>query len=430
MLNKKKTNAKQETAKVRKPWWFLGLLFSFCIIFTYLYGVWYVPSLPKSEIPPFLQNSQQSLSSAAADSAAKVPPTMQTDVPLGGITDNNADTAGNTVPAESTAVPTETVSVQENNVYQRRDGVYNILVVGKDAAAHNTDVLLLVSFDTQNGAATIAQIPRDTYCNGGKINALYAKYLAAAKRNAAPDTNTYAMESLCETVSLSLAVRIDHWVLCELSAFRSLVDTIGGVRVNVPCDMQYEDPDQALVIDLKKGDQLLNGSQAEQFVRFRSGYVRGDLGRIDMQKLFLSALLAQMKTSVTLLDVPSLASIISKNVTTSLSFSDVLFFLRGAQKLSEEKLTMFTFPGTDCRENGNSGAWYYILSRKASWELVNRYLNVYKTPISEAHFDSAYRLTDTQKPTLLSYYHTDTETSVTHAQEVLENGIGIAVIDP
>jgi len=422
MLNKKKTNRKKETAKVRKPWWFLGLLFSFCIIFTYLYGVWYVPSLPKSEIPPFLQNIPQEDATMGTTHKSDATSVSQ---PIHPSSNSTASTQ-----TAAAAASEKTDIAMESTVYLRREGVYNILVVGKDAAAHNTDVLLLVSFDTQNGAAAVAQIPRDTYCNGGKINALYAKYLAAAKRNGDPDTSTSAMESLCETISLSLAVRIDHWVLCDLSAFRSLVDEIGGVRVAVPCDMQYEDPAQALIIDLKKGEQILNGTQAEQFVRFRSGYVRGDLGRIDMQKLFLSALLAQMKSSVSLLDVPSLASIIQKNVTTSLTFSDVLFFLRGVQKLSTAQLTLFTFPGTDCRADGNSGAWYYILSRKASWELVNRYLNVYQTPIREDLFDSAYRLTDTQKPSLLSYYHTYVASSAMHAQQIIENGIDVAVIDP
>ena len=410
---------KKQAVNNRFPWLFLALILIFGIWMTYLYGVFYIPSLPQAEIPPYLSDSPltdpvtadtaRSDSTQAAQTAASPP-----------VTDNH--------PSE-TAEPS-TAAASENtaaNVVSRRPGVYNILCAGRDDAAFNTDALLLISFDAENSTANVVQIPRDTYFDGNKINAYWAKQRTAAKKNGAADADAAAMDALCRSLEKALCIKIDHWVLCGLSAVREVVDALGGVTVDVPYDMDYDDPDQNLSIHLTAGIQTLNGTQAEGLIRFRSGYIRGDLGRIDMQKLFLSALLEQGK-QISLLALPSLVMTASNHLRSALSFSDLLYFAKNAQKLDASRVRFLTLPGTDCRANGDSGAWYYVLSANGTLDVVNQYLNVYASPVTKTVFDRDMRLTDASNPTLMSYYRKDLSADVTTAASLGEDGVSIAVI--
>ena len=208
---------KKSSARARRPWFFLGLLCAFCIWLTYLYGVFYIPSLPKEEVPPFLLQPQAEEVITAAPISD---PPAQTDNASRqdntNMTDSSSAAPEDELPADETAaVPAQTAqtaAVQTPTAVKRRTGVYNILCAGRDDAAWNTDVLMLVSFDTENGTASVVQIPRDTYLDGGKINALWAKYVAAAKRASSDDPEGDAMEQLCSTLENTLCIQIDHWI--------------------------------------------------------------------------------------------------------------------------------------------------------------------------------------------------------------------------
>ncbi|MBO5305810.1 MAG: LCP family protein [Clostridia bacterium] len=161
-----------------------------------------------------------------------------------------------------------------------KGGVCNLLFLGRDDAAGLCDVLMLVSFDLDFGRLHIVQIPRDTYFS---YTADHYK-----KINAAPRVLGGA-DKLADELAAALGVGIDGYVEFDLDFVQAAVDAVGGVEIDVPCDMDYDDPAQNLSIHLKKGTQRLTGKEAVGFVRFRSGYARADLGRMDAQKLFLAS---------------------------------------------------------------------------------------------------------------------------------------------
>lgn len=403
---------KKSSAARHFPWVFLSVLLVFSVWMTYLWGVFYVPSLPREEVPPFLiSGSDTAETQSAHPSAAPIHP--------------DAVTADTDAVSSDAPVPDDTKP--SSAVYSRRNGVYNILCAGRDDAAFNTDVLLLVSFDTATGTASVVQLPRDTYLDGTKINAIWAKKRTQAKRSGSASPDEDGMNALARTLEEVFCIRIDHWVLCSLTALRETVDALGGVTVCVPCDMDYDDPAQNLSIHLKQGEQRLDGAMAEGLVRFRSGYIRGDLGRVEVQKLFLTALLEEVKT-VSVLKLPALLRTAAKHLTTDLSFSDILYFAKAAQKLELSKVTFLTLPGTDCRQNGSSGAWYYVLSREGAWACINAHLNVYETPIDDRLFDRDYRLTDSSRPAMLDYYKTKILCDEASAADITDSGVNVAVL--
>jgi len=119
---------------------------------------------------------------------------------------------------------------------------------------------------------------------------------------------------------------------------------------------------------------LLSGSEAEQFVRFRSGYATGDLGRLDAQKLFFAALFKTVTEELTLGEAISAAKESIGRVETDLSFGAisriVTDFCRRGENIT---VSYMTLPGEAVKLDGINGSrWYYVVNRSASNELFRR----------------------------------------------------------
>ena len=78
--------------------------------------------------------------------------------------------------------------------------------------------------------------------------------------------------------------------------------------------MKYTDKYQNPYIDSKKGEQWLDGEKAMQFVRYRSGYVNADVGRTNALKIFMSALLKQVKENMNVSTLSKCATEILSNM--------------------------------------------------------------------------------------------------------------------
>jgi putative sporulation protein YyaC len=100
----------------------------------------------------------------------------------------------------------------------------------------------------------------------------------------------------------------------------------GGVEINVPVRMKYDDPTQDLYIDLQPGLQTLNGEQSEWFVRFRQGYDKNgefknysDEFRKENQNEFLKAFFKQHINLKNLGKIDDLSKLIGENIRTSVT---------------------------------------------------------------------------------------------------------------
>lgn len=169
-------------------------------------------------------------------------------------------------------------------------------------------------------------------------------------------------------------IPIDYQAQVNIAGFRGIVDAIGGVDLDVPRRMYYKDPYQDLYIDLYPGYQHLDGKKAEQFVRFRR-YVRGDIDRLDAQKLFINAFLDKLLSPSTVTKVDDIIVEIQDNLYTGISFNDLLRFTKKVLKMDlATDIAMHTLPGVG-EYVGNVS--YFIAYRNESCDLINKELNVY-----------------------------------------------------
>ncbi len=292
-------------------------------------------------------------------------------------------------------------------------GRYIFLVAGRDEVSGLTDVLLLVSFDADVGEVCVLQLPRDTYFNCTRRS--YKKLNGATSALG-------GLRALADELEMVLGVRIDHTVDLTLDTFSQLVDLIGGVPINVPYDMDYEDESQGLSIHLRAGEHRLCGDEAVQFVRFRSGYVQGDIGRIDAQKLFLAALARQVTENVGPLRLPAIVGAALGRVKTDMNLATAISIARAALRLELDKIVMLTLPGADARTGGNRGAWYYVMNRRATGEVMTNYFGV----DGEWLLDAERRFTNPAYPHFEKIYDADDIAYSEHrADGINQNGIGI-----
>ena len=271
----------------------------------------------------------------------------------------------------------EEVEVETEVPASHREGVYNILIAGTDGDGYRTDTIIVAHLDESTHEVALMSVPRDTAVmngNGGlmKINAVYA------------NGKEEGMERLERRLSSLLGFELDGYVLVNLDAFVKIVDLVGGVTVNVPQDMYYSDPSQNLLIDLKAGEQTLNGTQAMGLVRFRKGYASQDIQRTKVQQDFLRALAKQCLSveNLSLSKIQEYAKIFDEYVITDLTVGNMVYYGQQLMKCDFDEMKTYTVEGEGAMINGVS---YYPLYASSIVNIVNEAFNPYDVDITAAN---------------------------------------------
>ncbi len=235
------------------------------------------------------------------------------------------------------------------------DDTENVLVVGIDKEGKRADVIMLCNVNPQDKTITLISIPRDT-----KIKLLNGK---TSKINACLGKD-HGEEMLCDYVRELTGQPINSFLKVNFEGLRNVVDILGGIKYNVPMDMDYDDPVQDLHIHLKKGEQVLDGAAVEGLVRFRSGYANADLGRIDTQQDFLKEAIKQKLSFKYLFKLPAVMREVHKSFDTDLSTLDVLVLAFNARSCNS--VSTYLLPG-GAKYSG--GASYYVADDDASSQI-------------------------------------------------------------
>lgn len=253
---------------------------------------------------------------------------------------------------------------KENQVLTKKKNEINALICGTNQTL--TDTMMYVNYNVETGKVAIMSIPRDTYinnelCVGHKLNALYR------------GKNTQAF---VEQIEELIGVDIDYYLIFDSKMLIEIVDKVGGVEVDVPVRMKYDDPTQNLHINLKKGTQVLNGKQAEQFVRYRkgndgSGYARGDLQRTEVQQQFIKNFISTVLSAKNLSKIPDLVNVALNNTDTNITAREALKYSTDVIKINTANISSCIAPGEAKYINNIS---YFVLDKDKTKQLVKNKL--------------------------------------------------------
>ena len=201
----------------------------------------------------------------------------------------------------------------------------------------NTDMILYVHFNNETGEMKMLQIPRDTMVTTDRSVSGNYRINNIAKTQAA-DSNSMNMAALCTQVSNMYQLPIDGYMTIRLEMLVQLVDTFGGIELYVPQEMDYKGS------HLDQGYQTLNGDACEFLLRTRHIYNNGDIGRLNMQRQFYSALFRRLKSIGNIWDVAKLTPAVLNYMETSLSASQLVSFAVSMLKIDSSKIMICQMP--------------------------------------------------------------------------------------
>ncbi|MEU3185042.1 LCP family protein [Streptomyces sp. NPDC006923] len=251
-----------------------------------------------------------------------------------------------------------------------KDGPINILIIGTDkrtgagnegygdkgSVGHaDTNILLHVSKDRTN--ATALSIPRDLMTD---IPDCPTKQPDGSTKVIPGTTGVRFNTSLGQdgrdpgctmrTVSELTGLKVDHFMMADFNAVKTLTTAVDGVEVCLAKDV--DDPDSHL--KLSAGEHTLQGEQALAFVRTRHSFGNeGDLDRIKVQQQFLASLMRKMKSSGTLTSptkVLGLAEAATKALTVDSGIGSITKLQSLAMELKDvdpKNITFTTLPVDD-----------------------------------------------------------------------------------
>ncbi len=283
---------------------------------------------------------------------------------------------------------------------------FTVLVLGVDSestdeldpnAAFNGDTLMLITFNPQTLNATMFSIPRDLYVPISCNNNRYSKINSAA----------YGGTScVVDTVENLTDIEIDYFVKVDFKAVVDLVETIGGIDVDVEVpdyEYYYNTYDGRLceqdslrrfeehLICMNTGMQHLNGEQALAYARNRYGYLEGDIARGRHQQLVIQAIAQKLVKTTSIADFEKVLDTISKHIATNMKTTQILSFYETIKSMLKAALsgndfiniqkTYLTYYNIDTYLGGYqvSALGYYDGSLEAIKEAMKENLGILKS---------------------------------------------------
>jgi len=164
------------------------------------------------------------------------------------------------------------------------------LIAGLDEVEHRsrTDALILAKLDFKRKKLKLVSIPRDTYVEiPGSVSNYWDRINAAYTRG--------GKERLLKAIYNLTGHYPDYLILIDYEGFKTIVDLIGGVEIDVEKNMNYDDNAGGLHIHIQKGLQVLNGDDSLGYVRYRKD-IDGDFSRMRRQQNFGKVFLKSLKS--------------------------------------------------------------------------------------------------------------------------------------
>ncbi len=240
---------------------------------------------------------------------------------------------------------------EEDEVLAELPGI-SVLLMGvderEDDKSQRTDTMILANINNKENRISLLSIPRDT-----KV------YLPGYGNNKINAANYYGgPEMAMQVVSDLTGVAVDYYMTTNFNGFKDIVDALDGVTVNVEHNMNHNERAYGgeYNINLQKGVQKLDGSQALMFARYRD-YAQGDITRTQNQLKLLTAIGDEVMKPSVVTKLPKLVPGIYRNVDTNLGLKQLVSIANAAKNLENIQMATQTLPGYFLDEQGAS-YWY------------------------------------------------------------------------
>jgi LCP family protein required for cell wall assembly len=223
----------------------------------------------------------------------------------------------------------------------------NVLLLGIDRRGgtgwgYRTDTIILVTVDPTNKTVGMLSIPRDLQLE-----------IPGVKEDRINTANFYGYSIkypgggpalLKRTIDANFDIPIDYYVMIDFQGFQNIIDTLGGIDVNVPKalhDTKYPDPKPGDIYAMKTvhfdpGSQHMNGQRALEYARSRMS--TSDFDRANRQQLILLAIREKALGLNLIPKLPSLAATMGNMVRTDMTLDEMIELARLAPQVDMANL--------------------------------------------------------------------------------------------
>jgi len=275
----------------------------------------------------------------------------------------------------------------------------NVLMVGSDQrkgdSSFNTDTMIVVSVDPGTGQVAMLQVPRDMVdvpvpanARGvwgsvyrGKINSWFTQNRNRSDLWPGNTAQARGFASLKAILGELYGLDIRYYVMVNFDGFVKVVDTLGGVQINVQIPVAESTypigPGHSARIFIPAGPQHMTGTQALVYARSRHRAAEGDFDRGRRQQRVLVSLRDQMSAQAIIANLSGLVDALKGSVTTDVKTSDLPNLLALAESVDAKNIRSYLFsPSFYATEYQNSPRGYIITPnvariRKAVSEAFN-----------------------------------------------------------
>ncbi len=229
-------------------------------------------------------------------------------------------------------------SSRENSAGKSVTEPFTILLMGVDSEQEglsqntvaNGDSLILVTFNPNTLNATMLSIPRDSY--------VPIACWSGTPENKITHAAAYGTDCMMSTIENYFDVTIDYYAKINFKGLVSLVDTLGGITVEVPQDLCTDNSNREGEVCISAGLQTLNGEQALVLARNRKQLTGGDLDRGLNQQLVIQGILNKAKELNSINQVMDVLNTVTNNLDTNFTEQQILSFYDIAKDIMNNAL--------------------------------------------------------------------------------------------
>lgn len=243
-----------------------------------------------------------------------------------------------------------------------------VLLLGLDARPGEgmrarSDALMLVRIDPLRGDVGVLSMPRDLWLNipgygESKVNAAFYQGEIA-------QPNGGGMASAKQTIGDAFNLPIDYSVVIDFAGFRSLIDALGGITVDVPkeiYDGQFPTEDYGYTVaHFLPGPQQMDGATALMYARTR--HPDSDFERIKRQQLVLLGIANKIKERGALQNLheaDQLTAALTPYIQTDMPPDLVVSMLWNMREIDSAKVRRYTVDGSMLWETSVNGAYALV----------------------------------------------------------------------
>lgn len=232
----------------------------------------------------------------------------------------------------------------------------SILFLGIDDSSENifsgatrTDAMILATFNEKEKSIKMVSIPRDSR----------VELVGRDRMDKITHAHAFGgIDMTVNTVEKLFNLPVDYYVRLNFDAFIEIIDALGGIAIDVPFDIVEQNSQREKnSIKIQKGYQILNGEEALAFARTRK--YDGDFERGQRQQEILKAIINKGLSIKSVTKYGDVLKSIGDNLTTNMSFEEMLAFHDYAYEGSNINIEMLSLSGKSARIKG---VYYYILN--------------------------------------------------------------------